>query len=334
MKMPQRYEGLVAVVTGAGSGIGAATARRLHAEGAAVVLFGRRESKLREVAGPLGARTLVVPGDISIANDARGLIEKAVHEFGQIDLLVNNAGVGAFGPFVDAGAQEWRRVMATNLDGLVEATQAAIPHLLTTRGSVVNVSSVSGLGGDWGMSVYNASKGAVSNLTRALALEFGRRGVRFNAVAPSLTETEMTAGFTDPKLLAKFMDRIPAGRAAQPEDIASVIAFLGSADAGFVNGVVLPVDGGAVGIEWSAEYGVCRRLGRKSLLFLKKRSKKTFDSWCRAGCRSLRAQQSDKVFCFFFSKKKFFLTSAFAPLASPVHAPQATRTSVSRSSTA
>ena len=244
MKMPQRYEGLVAVVTGAGSGIGAATARRLHAEGAAVVLFGRREAKLREVGEPLGDRMLIVPGDIAVAEDARGLIEKAVSAFGQVDLLVNNAGVGAFGPFLDAKPEEWRRVMATNVAGLVHASQAALPHLLKTRGSVVNVSSVSGLGGDWGMSVYNASKGAVSNLTRALALEFGGRGVRFNAVAPSLTQTEMTAGFTDPKLLARFMDRIPAGRAAQPEDVASVIAFLGSADAVFVNGVVLPVDGG------------------------------------------------------------------------------------------
>ena len=244
MKMPRRYESHVAIITGAGSGIGAATAARLHAEGAKVVLFGRREAKLQEVASALGDRTLVVPGDISVMQDAHGLIEKAFSAFGRLDLLVNNAGVATFGPFLKAGAAEWTRIMATNLDGLVHATQAALPHLLQSRGAVVNVSSVSGLGGDWGMSVYNASKGAVSNLTRALALEFGGRGVRINAVAPSLTETEMTAGFTDPKLLAKFMDRMPAGRPATPADVASVIAFLGCEDAIFVNGVVLPVDGG------------------------------------------------------------------------------------------
>ena len=242
--MSERYTGRVAIVTGAGSGIGEAAARRLHEEGASVVLFGRREEKLRGVADALGERSLVVRGDVSVAADAQGLVEQAVAAFGRLDLLVNNAGVGAFGPFARISAEEWARVMATNVGGIVNATQAALPHLLASRGSVVNVSSVSGIGGDWGMSVYNASKGAVNNLTRSLALEFGGRGVRVNAVAPSLTETEMTAGFTDPALLAAFAARIPIGRAARPEEVASVIAFLGSADAVFVNGVILPVDGG------------------------------------------------------------------------------------------
>jgi meso-butanediol dehydrogenase/(S,S)-butanediol dehydrogenase/diacetyl reductase len=112
-------------------------------------------------------------------------------------------------------------------------------------GNIVNVSSVSGLGGDWGLSFYNASKGAVTNLTRALALEFGGQGVRVNAVNPSLTDTDMASGITsNSALLEKFAARIPMGRPAKPEEVAAVIAFLASADASFVNGVNLPVDGG------------------------------------------------------------------------------------------
>ncbi|WP_286915987.1 SDR family NAD(P)-dependent oxidoreductase, partial [Pseudomonas sp. UBA6276] len=112
-------------------------------------------------------------------------------------------------------------------------------------GSIINVSSVSGLGGDWGMSFYNAAKGAVTNFTRALALEYGGQGVRVNAVCPALTKSELTAGMADDKaLMDKFAERIPMGRAAEAEEVADVIAFLASHDARFVNGVNLPVDGG------------------------------------------------------------------------------------------
>ena len=174
-----------------------------------------------------------------------GLIAAAVARVGRLDVLVNNAGLGAFGAFLDASVDTYRSVMATNVDGVVHCTRAALPHLLKSRGNVVNVSSVSGIGGDWGLAIYNASKGAVTNLTRALALEFGSRGVRVNAVNPSFTITEMTQGLSSNQaMLNKFMDRIPLGRAAEPADIADVIAFLASDDARFVTGVNLPVDGG------------------------------------------------------------------------------------------
>ena len=121
----------------------------------------------------------------------------------------------------------------------------SLPHLKKTKGSVVNVSSVSGLGGDWGMFAYNASKGMVSNLTRALALDFGASGVRVNAVAPSLTRTPMAQGiFDDEQNYDQFKTRIPLQRGAEPEEVADVIAFLASSDARFVSGVLLPVDGG------------------------------------------------------------------------------------------
>lgn len=120
-----------------------------------------------------------------------------------------------------------------------------MPHLIKSHGCIVNVSSVSGLGGDWQMSFYNAAKGAVSNFTRALALDHGAEGVRVNAVCPSLTRSELTEDmFSDKALMAKFAERIPLGRAAEPDEVADVIAFLASHDARFVNGVNLPVDGG------------------------------------------------------------------------------------------
>jgi meso-butanediol dehydrogenase/(S,S)-butanediol dehydrogenase/diacetyl reductase len=168
-----------------------------------------------------------------------------VNKFGKLDVLVNNAGTAIFGPFAQTTTQDWRKVMGTDLDSVYFASREALPHLLTTKGSIVNLSSASGLGGDWGMSSYNAAKGAITNFTRALALEYGSRGVRVNAVAPSLTSSEATADLEKSEaVMAAFVSRLPIGRAAKPDEIAGVIAFLASEDAVFVNGVVLPVDGG------------------------------------------------------------------------------------------
>ncbi|GJD96687.1 3-phenylpropionate-dihydrodiol/cinnamic acid-dihydrodiol dehydrogenase [Methylobacterium iners] len=241
-----RFEGKTVVVTGSGSGIGAATVRRFAREGACVVLNGRTREKLDRVAADLDpARTLVQAGDVSDGASAETLVSAAVSRFGRLDVLVNNAGVAPTGPFLETPVEDWRKVMAIDVDGVFHCTRAALAHLLETKGSIVNVSSVSGLGGDWNMSFYNAAKGAVTNLTRSLALELGGKGVRVNAVNPSLTFTELTAGMKDDAaLMQKFADRIPLGRGAEPEEVADVIAFLASHDARFVNGVNLPVDGG------------------------------------------------------------------------------------------
>jgi meso-butanediol dehydrogenase/(S,S)-butanediol dehydrogenase/diacetyl reductase len=135
--------------------------------------------------------------------------------------------------------------MATDVDSVYFAAREALPHLVKAKGSIINVSSASGLGGDWGLSAYNAAKGALTNFTRSLALEYGSRGVRVNAVAPSLTATDATAELMkSDELMAAFRQRMPIGRSATPADIAGVIAFLASEDAVFVNGVILPVDGG------------------------------------------------------------------------------------------
>jgi meso-butanediol dehydrogenase/(S,S)-butanediol dehydrogenase/diacetyl reductase len=241
-----RFEGRTILVTGAGTGIGAATARRFASEGANVVLAARRKDKLDAVAKDLDPkRTLVHDTDVANEKAVDALVKASVDRFGGLDTLVNNAGVAAFGSFLDAPLDDWRKIMSINVDGLVYCCRSALPYLLKSHGSIVNVSSVSGLGGDWGLGFYNASKGAVTNLTRAMAMEFGGKGVRVNAVNPSLTLTDMTSALEkDEAVMKRFADRIPMGRAAKPEEVAAVIAFLASDDASFVNGVNLPVDGG------------------------------------------------------------------------------------------
>lgn len=237
----------VAIVTGAGSGIGAATAKRFAKEGYKVVLNGRSKDKLDRVAADIGkpGATLVAAGDVASESDVAALVKATVDAFGRIDVLVNNAGMVVIGGIGQVSFEEWNRQMAVNAGGIFLTVKAALPYLEKTKGSVINVSSVSGLGGDWGLFSYNATKGAVSNVTKALAQELGAKGIRVNAVAPSLTRTDMTAGLMqDPGLVQKFIERIPLARIAEPEDVGDAIFLLASDDARFITGVVLPVDGG------------------------------------------------------------------------------------------
>jgi meso-butanediol dehydrogenase/(S,S)-butanediol dehydrogenase/diacetyl reductase len=244
--MEARFQDKVVIVTGAGSGIGEAVARRFSAEGAAVVLAGRTKAKLDAVARDLPSdRTLVKVCDVSKFRQVEALVQAAVKRFGGLHVMVNNAGVAPEGKVTEATLAEWEEVMAINAGGVFHGSRAAMPHLIASKGCIVNTASVSGLGGDWGLSFYNASKGAIVNFTRALALDHGADGVRVNAVCPSFTLTPMTEDMQkDRKVMAKFRERIPLGRPAQPSEIAAVVAFLASDDASMVTGVALPVDGG------------------------------------------------------------------------------------------
>jgi meso-butanediol dehydrogenase/(S,S)-butanediol dehydrogenase/diacetyl reductase len=235
------------VVTGGGSGIGAAVAHRFAAEGAVVVIVGRTREKLDKTAAaaPAGGTVLARTADLTVPDEVDALIASVVADLGRLDVLVNNAGAPSFGTVEAVAPDQWRAAMAINLDAVYHASRASIRHLRATHGSIVNVGSPGGLGGDYGMVAYNAAKGAVVNLTRAMALDHAPE-VRINAVHPGFTlNTGITAGATpDMPVVKSFAERIPFGRVAEPEEIAGVVAFLAGPDARYMTGAQIPVDGG------------------------------------------------------------------------------------------
>ena len=248
MTTDQRFDGQVVIVTGAGSGIGEATARRFVAEGARVVLTDTVGDKIDAVAASLPEdRVTAVTADSSDYGQVSVMVQETVQRYGRLDVLVNNAGTITQGTVQDTDVDEWHRVIETDLSGVFYGTKAALPHLLETRGCIVNVSSVSGLAADWRMSAYNAAKGGVSNFTRAVALDHGKDGVRVNAVAPGFIWTDLTSDDGEPhELDDEFARRIALGRGGLPEEVAAAITFLAGDDARFITGVVLPVDGGTM----------------------------------------------------------------------------------------
>ncbi|HHX8652675.1 TPA: SDR family NAD(P)-dependent oxidoreductase [Vibrio diabolicus] len=235
----------VALVTGSANGIGLAIAKRLYEEGANVALADWNEEQLANAVESFDKQRVSAHSiNVSDPDKVAALISDVVTRFGKLDILVNNAGVHVPGSVIEGSVEDWKKVSGVNIDGVVYCAKFALPELLKTKGCMVNTASVSGLGGDWGAAFYCASKGAVVNLTRAMALDHGAEGVRINAVCPSLVKTNMTNGWPQ-EIRDKFNERIALGRAAEPEEIASVVTFLASDDASFINGVNLPVDGGA-----------------------------------------------------------------------------------------
>lgn len=241
-----RFSGKTVIVTGSSGGIGEGIARRFAAEGANVVINSRNRDACEKVAATLDAdRTLVVSGDVSKSAFANEIVAKTVERFGGLDTLVNNAGVAVSGMLHKATDEEIDRVIDINVKGVIYLCRAAIPHLKTTGGSIVNISSVSGTGGDSTLPIYNASKGAVTNLTRGLALQLGPMGVRVNTINPSITRSDMVEQLTSSDAAMKMiMNRLAIKRIGEPADIAGAAAFLASEDASFITGVNLPVDGG------------------------------------------------------------------------------------------
>ena len=240
-----RFTGKTVIVTGAASGMGKAAAQLFSAEGANVVALDVDQGEIDDAVLSLPAdRTLAMAGDTSSQADAAAAIKAAIDRFGRLDVLINNAGIATDGDILATDQVDWDKVIAVNVTGYFHMAKAALPELIKTKGNIVQTSSVSGIGGDWNMFAYNSSKGAVTNMTRAMALDAGKHGIRANAVNPTFTDTGMTKDMQDEATIAKFVERIPMKRIGQPEDIAKVMAFLASDDAGFVTGVNLPVDGG------------------------------------------------------------------------------------------
>jgi meso-butanediol dehydrogenase/(S,S)-butanediol dehydrogenase/diacetyl reductase len=243
----QRFDGKTVVVTGASSGIGVGIARRFAREGANVVLAARRKDRLDALAAELGAdRTLAVATDVTSQDAVQAMTDAAVDRFGRLDVLVSNAGLGLGRDFEETTLDDWRLVMGTDVDSCFFGARAALPHLKQTRGSIVQIASASGLGGDRMLTAYNAAKGAVVNFTRGLAFDLGRFGIRVNAVAPSLTlGEEHAADHPDAwRLIERFNERRALTGHSTPDDVAGSVAFLASDDARFITGVILPVDGG------------------------------------------------------------------------------------------
>lgn len=237
----------VVVVTGAGTGIGRAIARAFLSNGANVVATGRRREPLDEAVADAGDdRALVVTADVAQRADVDALVAATLDRFGRIDIVVSNAGVhDGGGDITEMSDDSWALLRGVNIDGFVHVAQATLPELVKTGGNLVAVSSVSGIAGDWGQAAYNATKHAVNGFVESLALDYGGRGVRINAVGPAFTLTEMTEGMgRDEKALAPFVNRIALGRPGEPDDVAPAVLFLASDDARYITGTMLTVDGG------------------------------------------------------------------------------------------
>ena len=248
---PRRpLEGHVALVTGGGSGIGRATCQRLACDGAKVVVADIVAETAAETAALLtssGAAALPLTFDVSNGADVEAGVEAAVAHFGVVDILVNNAGIMSYRPFLYLRESDWDRTFAVNVKGYFLCAQAIARRLVAAEqpGRIINISSITSEVAIEFQAHYAASKGAIGMLTKAMSLELAQHGILVSAVAPGVVETGMTADLlADPAVAEVTLPLIPLGRAATPEEIASVVAFLASDDARYITGTTIVVDGG------------------------------------------------------------------------------------------
>lgn len=249
-----RFQGKSVIVTGGASGIGKAAVCRFHREGANVLIADfndeRGESLVAELAETTGdassGRVIYQRTDVSNWEDVAAMVARAEAEFGRLDVLFNNAGIGVLAETPDLDNDEWQRVINVDLNSIFYGCKAAIPVMKKNGGGVIiNNASASGLMGDYGHTAYNAAKGGVVNYTRAAAIDHAKDGIRINAVCPGPVATPLLAGIDAvPPLKEAWHKAVPMGRFAEPEEIAAVAAFLASEDASFMVGAIVPVDGG------------------------------------------------------------------------------------------
>lgn len=243
-----RFENTRVLVSGAGSGIGRASCLAFAGEGAAVAAADLNLAAAQETArSAAGGSAVAVQLDVSRPDSVKTAVETTLRELGRLDVLVNSAGVREIVAFLEIDFAAWQRVIATNLSGTFLCSQAAARQMIAQGqgGKIVNLASVAGLVGLPNRAAYVASKHAVVGLTREMALELAEHDIQVNAIAPGMVETGMTAGyFDDPKVVESVRRLHPAGRWAQPHEVAGLILFLASAEAHFITGAIYPIDGG------------------------------------------------------------------------------------------
>jgi meso-butanediol dehydrogenase/(S,S)-butanediol dehydrogenase/diacetyl reductase len=252
--MSSRLKGKMAIVTGAGSGIGRACALALAREGANVALVGRRKNLLEKVAAQLGTSAVVLAADVSQKSEVDRIVEQTVSRFGGLNVLLNNAGALYIGTAEQITEEQWDETFNVNVRAVWLLSRAVLPAMRRTGGgSIINMASVLGINGARNRAAYAASKGAVVLLTKCMALDHGQEQIRVNAICPSFIETDLTAAVIskapDPNSVRAERTSVhPLGRLGQPEDVAGLAVYLASDESSWVTGSIFPVDGGYLAV--------------------------------------------------------------------------------------